>query len=134
MATEMNVRSTAPGPDLAAVKERQQQVWASGDYDRVATFITMTSELLCESVDVHPGWRALDVATGSGNTAIAAARRFCKVTGIDYVPALIERAKAERRRHSPGSGRGTPLARPACIAPMQPRRGRASMRVAPRVA
>ncbi len=44
----------------------------------------------------------LDVATGSGITAIAAARRFCKVTGIDYVPALLEdgrqRAAAEHLR------------------------------------
>jgi ubiquinone/menaquinone biosynthesis C-methylase UbiE len=89
----MRQKDQMQAPDLTVVKQRQQQVWASGDYDRVATFITTTSDLLCERVDVHPGWRALDVATGSGNTAIAAARRFCKVTGIDYVPALIERAK-----------------------------------------
>jgi ubiquinone/menaquinone biosynthesis C-methylase UbiE len=43
---------------------------------------------------LHDAWqRATDVATGSGNTAIAAARRWCKVTGIDYVPALLERAR-----------------------------------------
>jgi ubiquinone/menaquinone biosynthesis C-methylase UbiE len=41
----------------------------------------------------------LDVATGSGNAAIAAARRWCEVVGVDYVPALLargrERAAAE---------------------------------------
>jgi ubiquinone/menaquinone biosynthesis C-methylase UbiE len=36
----------------------------------------------------------LDVATGTGNTAIAAARRLCAVTGMDYVPALLERGRA----------------------------------------
>jgi ubiquinone/menaquinone biosynthesis C-methylase UbiE len=50
-------------------------------------------ELLCEAVDVHAGDKVLDVATGSGNTAISAARRFCDVTGIDYVPELIEHAR-----------------------------------------
>ncbi len=60
----------------------------------------MISELLCEAVDLRPGQKVLDVATGSGNTAIAAARRWCDATGIDYVPALLERgrdrASAER--------------------------------------
>ncbi len=34
------------------------------------------------------------MATGSGNTAISAARRFCEVTGMDYVPELVEQAKS----------------------------------------
>jgi SAM-dependent methyltransferase len=41
------------------------------------------------------------VATGSGNTAIAASRRYCEVAAVDYVPALLgrgrERAATERR-------------------------------------
>lgn len=80
--------------DFEAIKQRQQQTWASGDYDRVAVHIMITSELLCEAVDLHPGQKVLDVACGSGNTAIAAARRFCRVTGVDYVPTLLERAHA----------------------------------------
>ncbi len=55
--------------------------------------ITIVGELLCESVDLRAGQDVLDVATGSGNTALAAARRFTHVTGVDYVPALLERAK-----------------------------------------
>jgi len=53
----------------------------------------IVSELLCEAVDLRAGQRVLDVATGSGNTALAAARRWCEVTGIDYVPALLERGR-----------------------------------------
>lgn len=79
--------------DLSAVKARQQQTWASGDYAQVGTFIYITAELLCEAADLRAGQRVLDVATGSGNTALAAARRWCDVTGIDYVPALLERAR-----------------------------------------
>lgn len=79
--------------DLGAIKARQQQAWASGDYAMVGTSISITSELLCEAVDLRAGQKVLDVATGSGNTALAAARRWCEVTGIDYVPALLERAR-----------------------------------------
>jgi len=52
----------------------------------------LTSELLCESVDLHAGERVLDVACGSGNAALAAARRFCRVVGVDDDPELLKRA------------------------------------------
>ena len=81
-------------PDYAAIKGRQRQTWASGDYHVVASLIVPVSERLCEAVDLRAGQRVLDVATGSGNTAIAAARRLCDVTGVDYVPALLERGRA----------------------------------------
>ncbi len=81
------------GTDLEAVKERQQRAWASGDYAAFGAGLLIMGELLCEAVDLRPGWRVLDVATGSGNTALAAARRSCNVTGVDYVPALLKRAR-----------------------------------------
>ena len=81
-------------PDLDAIKGRQRQTWASGDYAAVGTRILIMSELLCEAVDVRAGQEVLDVATGSGNAALAAARRWCEVTGVDYVPTLLERARA----------------------------------------
>jgi SAM-dependent methyltransferase len=84
---------TAP-PDLAAVKRRQQQVWASADYAAVATLIVPMAERLAQAADLRPGDRVLDVATGSGNAALAAARCGCRVTGVDYVPGLLERGRA----------------------------------------
>src|SRR5262245_24826429 len=84
---------TAP-PDLAAVKARQQQMWASGDYAAVAARIVPMAEHLAEAAGLRPGDRVLDVATGSGNAALAAARYGCEVTGVDYVPGLLERARA----------------------------------------
>jgi len=85
---------------LVEIKDRQQLAWASGDYSVFGAALLIMSELLCEAVDVRPGQKVLDVATGSGNTALASARRFGETTGIDYVPALLERgwerAAAER--------------------------------------
>ena len=89
-------------PELAAIKQHQQQTWAAGDYAAVGTILQFVSEALCEAVDLRAGSRVLDVACGSGNTALAAARRFGNVVGVDYVPDLLERgrerAAAERLR------------------------------------
>jgi ubiquinone/menaquinone biosynthesis C-methylase UbiE len=92
--------SSAPAPDLSAIKTRQQATWASGDYAVVGTTLTIVGESLCEAVDLRAGQAVLDVACGNGAATLAAARRFCKVTGLDYVPSLLaragERARAER--------------------------------------
>jgi SAM-dependent methyltransferase len=79
--------------DIATIKQRQQAAWAAGDYAAVGARLLLTAELLCEAVDLRAGERVLDVACGNGNAALAAARRFCQVTGVDYVPALLERAR-----------------------------------------
>src|SRR5262245_40543419 len=90
----MSTKAAAdPTPDFTAVKSRQQKTWASGDFSVIASRIVFQAEHLCETADVQAGWRVLDVATGSGNAAIAAARRGCEVVGIDYVPALLERGR-----------------------------------------
>ena len=86
--------------DLVALKERQQRTWASGDYSVVGATLQIMGEQLCESAELRSGWRVLDVATGNGGTALAAARRGCDVVGVDYVPELLaqarQRAAAER--------------------------------------
>jgi ubiquinone/menaquinone biosynthesis C-methylase UbiE len=83
----------APTIDLAAVKARQQATWASGDFAEIATLIVPTAERLADAADLRAGSTVLDVACGSGNAAIAAARLGADVTGIDYVPSLLERAR-----------------------------------------
>jgi SAM-dependent methyltransferase len=79
--------------DFEAVKQVQRMVWSDGDFSKVATGVVIVGELLCEAVDVRPGERVLDVACGSGNTALAAARRFAATVGLDYVPGLLERGR-----------------------------------------
>ena len=78
---------------LAAVKTRQQAMWASGDFAVVGTTLQIVGELLCEGIDLRAGERMLDVAAGNGNATLAAARRFATVTSTDYVPALLERGR-----------------------------------------
>lgn len=85
--------TTEQTTDLAALKRRQQATWASGDYAAVATLIVPVAERLLDLADVPAGARVLDVATGSGNAALAAARFGCDVTGTDYVESLLERAR-----------------------------------------
>jgi ubiquinone/menaquinone biosynthesis C-methylase UbiE len=81
------------GPDLRAVTQVQQKVWSEGDFARIGALAQIVGERLCESVAVLPGERVLDVACGAGNAALAAARRFGDVVGMDYVPALLERGR-----------------------------------------
>jgi ubiquinone/menaquinone biosynthesis C-methylase UbiE len=82
------------GPDLAAIKARQQATWASGDFAVIGTTVQIVGELLAEAVDVRAGERVIDVAAGNGNATLAAARRFAEVTSTDYVPALLDKGKA----------------------------------------
>jgi SAM-dependent methyltransferase len=89
----VTIQNTHQNPDFSAVKRRQQATWASGDFSVVAARIVYQAEQLCETADLQAGWRVLDVATGSGNAALAAARRGCQAVGIDYVPALLERGR-----------------------------------------
>jgi ubiquinone/menaquinone biosynthesis C-methylase UbiE len=80
-------------PDYAAITDRQRATWSDGDFNVLALNVMRASEEIISALDVHAGERVLDVACGSGNAALVAARRNADVTGIDYVPALIERAK-----------------------------------------
>jgi ubiquinone/menaquinone biosynthesis C-methylase UbiE len=88
-------------PDLTALKTRQQAAWSSGNYAVVGTTLQIVGEQLCEALDLKSGSKVLDVAAGNGNVSLAAARRWCRVTSTDYVPALLQngRARAEAEGH-----------------------------------
>jgi len=91
--TSVMTRNPATSQELAAVKTRQQAMWASGDFAVIGTTIQIVGEMICEAVDLRGGERVLDVAAGNGNATLAAARRFGIVTSTDYVPALLERGR-----------------------------------------
>src|ERR1700719_1928754 len=79
--------------DFRVSLSRHRDVWSAGNYTAIAPRMVLLSELLCESAGVRSGERALDIGCGSGNAALAVSRRFGEVIGIDYVPALLERAR-----------------------------------------
>jgi len=80
--------------DLDAVKQIQQKIWSEGDFAMVAGLINIVGEELCKAAEILPGERVLDIACGSGNVTIPAARAsWGNAVGLDYVPELLERAR-----------------------------------------
>jgi SAM-dependent methyltransferase len=77
--------------DDAALKAKHRTMWALGDYPAVATdVIAELGPRLVQAVDVRPGEQLLDVAAGSGNVALPAARAGARVTASDLTPELLE--------------------------------------------
>ena len=85
---------------MRAITGKQQKVWSLGDYGRIGNLVTWMGESLVRALDVPSLESVLDVAAGSGNSALAAARRFAGVLATDYVPHLLEETK--RRAEAEG--------------------------------
>jgi len=79
--------------DYTELRDKQQKVWSSGDYNKIAHITVPVSEHLVDHVGVMPSTHVLDVATGTGHVALAAARRGAVVRGMDYVPELLDIAR-----------------------------------------
>jgi SAM-dependent methyltransferase len=85
--------STASDTEL---KGRHRAMWASGDYpSMVETFLLPLGPRLVEACGIEPGMTVLDVAAGTGNASLPAARAGARVTASDLTPELLE---AGRRR------------------------------------
>jgi ubiquinone/menaquinone biosynthesis C-methylase UbiE len=90
MNEEIAMSTTAPIPSP----------WGLGDFHVIGAMHTVVGEILCDDCHLAAGARVLDVACGSGNTALAAARRGANVSGVDLVEKLIQRARV--RAHAEG--------------------------------
>jgi SAM-dependent methyltransferase len=88
--------------DFAELKQRHRVVWASGDYSQIANGIVSVADHVVRSARIRAGERVLDVACGTGNTALMARARGAEVTGLDLTPELL--AVAERRAADEGLG------------------------------
>jgi SAM-dependent methyltransferase len=88
----MNAGTTAP--EVAALKERLKSTWMAGNYDRFSRFMEQSAVELLDRVSVPAGVSLLDVACGSGQLALIAARRGAKVTGVDIATNAIEAARS----------------------------------------
>jgi SAM-dependent methyltransferase len=71
-------------------KKMQRAMWGAGDYGALSDYIADVGELVVDRARVDAGMRVLDVACGTGNAAIPAARAGARVTGLDLVPALLD--------------------------------------------
>ena len=78
---------------LGDLNRLQQETWTAGDFPKMGTELSIVGERLCEAIPIHAGDLVLDVATASGNTALAAARRRAQVTGVDITQAMLQRAQ-----------------------------------------
>ena len=77
------------------LKARHRTMWGLGDYPLVAdTVIADLGAVLVEASGVRPGDRVLDVAAGSGNAAIPAARLGASVVANDLTPSLLEEGRS----------------------------------------
>jgi SAM-dependent methyltransferase len=83
---------------------QRQADWFRADYAVIGATLAIVGENLVEAADVRAGERVLDVAAGTGNAALAAARRYAHVTATDIVPALLERG------HQRAQAEGLPVA------------------------
>jgi ubiquinone/menaquinone biosynthesis C-methylase UbiE len=80
-------------PDFAQLKSNMKSVWMAGDFDKIASFTTGAAEDFVKRSPIGPSTRVLDVACGTGNTTIPAARAGASVTGVDIAPNLLARAQ-----------------------------------------
>jgi len=80
---------------LDEFKTRQRAVWGSGEYDQLSDHIAEVGEYVVERAEVDSGMSVLDVACGTGNASIPAARAGGKVTGLDLVPKLLAEGRAK---------------------------------------
>ena len=79
--------------DINALKERMRATWMTGDFGVIATYTADAAKEFVARLGITPGSRVLDVACGTGNTAIPAARAGAIVTGVDIASNLIEQAR-----------------------------------------
>ena len=94
----INSRNTAitDTPEDQALKAKHAAMWASGSYQTVVDdVVAPLGGILVETVEVQPGQRVLDVAAGTGTSAIPAARRGAEVTATDLTPELLDVGRAD---------------------------------------
>jgi len=80
-------------PNIAQLKSGMKATWMAGDFGQIANFTAEEADRFVERLEIKPGSQVLDVACGTGNTAIPAAKRGAHVTGVDIATNLLEQAK-----------------------------------------
>jgi SAM-dependent methyltransferase len=79
--------------DVATYKRENRTMWAAGNYDAIAELVWSAGARLVQTMDIEAGEDVLDVACGTGNAAIPAAKARANVVGLDLTPELFARAR-----------------------------------------
>jgi len=79
-------------PQFAQLKSALKATWSAGDFGEIAKHTAKEAEQFVNRIGIQPGARVLDVACGTGNTAIPAARLGADVVGVDIATNSIEQA------------------------------------------
>jgi ubiquinone/menaquinone biosynthesis C-methylase UbiE len=85
-------------PDVEALKTKLRATWIAGDFGEIARSYAAGAEEFVRGLNLQPGMRVLDVACGTGNLALPAARLGAVVTGVDIAPNLVEQARENAKR------------------------------------
>ena len=80
--------------ETESLKAKLKTIWTAGDYDRFSRFMEGGAREFYERLAITPGSQLLDVACGSGQLALMAAKDGIEVTGVDLADNLVERARA----------------------------------------
>lgn len=86
------MENTQMTPEMESLKDRLRSTWIAGDFGVIARSIEIGAEEFVARINLKAGMSVLDVATGTGNLALPAAKAGAEVTGIDIAPNLIEQA------------------------------------------
>src|SRR5215203_6812130 len=92
------MESAGTSSDIAALKTRLRATWIAGDFGQIAKYSAGGAEEFIKRLNLQPGMRVLDVACGTGNLALPAARAGATVTGVDIAPNLVEQARENAQR------------------------------------
>jgi len=76
------------------LKTRLKEIWTAGDYDRFSRYMEGSAREFYERLPITPGCQLLDVACGSGQLALMAAKDGVEVTGVDIAGNLVGRARS----------------------------------------
>jgi ubiquinone/menaquinone biosynthesis C-methylase UbiE len=80
-------------PELETLKSKLRATWTAADFHQIAKAYTQGAEQFVERLKLEPGTKVLDVACGSGNLSIPAARLGAEVTGLDLAPEMVQQAR-----------------------------------------
>lgn len=89
--------SALPTPEMQAMKAKLKATWMAGNYDYFSRFMAASATDFLERLAVRPGSTLLDVACGSGQVALAAARQGARVVGVDIAENSILAARGRAR-------------------------------------